>query len=1174
MEDSFLNDAERDLMRRVRKTQLSARRVDLFATLCAFATIALTLLLLGIVIDCWILPNGFSLRGRVVYAAFWSLTSVIFFIFRLIPVFRRRVNILYAAKELENAWSDKHNLTINWIQLCKSDVARKGEDSSTARSEVLKNISLQATNFARKQEIDVSVDYTTLIHWGIAFTVVLAVCSCYIVISSKNPFVGASRIIAPFAKIDRPQALRFESITPGDASVFQGDFLEIEAIIPGANESKVELLYSTLDNRLVDIPVPMESKGLSKFIATLPNTPDGFSDSVVYRVVVARGSQMESSSKEFFVDVRPQPSFRVESLELDFPSYTGYSNQTFENQGDIRAIEGTKVSIRARANSDLARANIWWDANPARSVKMNLDPQNPRVATYEFVLGWAEDDDSDELNPKKQDFYSYRLVSRDVDNCENRDQQDFQVSIIPDLPPTVRWINAPVGLYETPQNQPFTVSFEAEDPDFSIKSVKMTFAPRSTNANRSSSSNKDLIEIDVPLNSSNNLQENNLTGNAPDEPRLIEFEISPVDLKLNVDEEIEYSATVYDSKSPQPNEARTEKRFFKVIPPVANPDVKKQDPEKNEASQESNEGNSDSNSERNNPDDSTQDNPSNEENQADNTDEQTNSEQNESSQQGQSEQTANETQSDNSNNSDGATSSSEENSKSQDSASDGSDSESKGSQNAESSDSNNKGRNDTRNDTSSRDNTDSSDESASTSSSGNANDSSSSDVQASQTPGQESSNDLSDKSDSLSGKPTSKEEDAFETILDYIQEQSAEENSEQEDKTQQEGRSDSNSSNAQSNRSNNENTDETSHDNSPENASDFSGDADDSRESNARQNQNDLPDNANPNPLNDESSARNASPPETLDPNIQRTYGNVDPETNNFLAQNPNDQSQVSNNRRDDANINLDPLDQSDAVAADSYDEKSPEAKGNSNSNVPDAPYEVDRTPDVDGVSNNGNETVDINDLPEGVLDDAQSKTNGQNGSESHASGNNEKKGNDQNKQSRNDSGSANKEPPSLNLERGSGGSGMGELGTGEQTLAPADSPNLRYAERASNLVLNYLDDVLAEHPKEELLQRLGWSEEQLRDFLRRWKEMRGAAESGDRRAQKEYLESLESINFSERFDEANEVNSFSSSNRTPNRNNNRNSSARENSRIKTPERIGERVRAYSMGSSRLESHK
>ena len=86
----------------------------------------------------------------------------------------------------------------------------------------------------------------------------------------------------------------------------------------------------------------------------------------------------------------------------------------------------------------------------------------------------------------------------------------------------------------------------------------------------------------------------------------------------------------------------------------------------------------------------------------------------------------------------------------------------------------------------------------------------------------------------------------------------------------------------------------------------------------------------------------------------------------------------------------------------------------------------------------------------------------------------------------------------------------MGETGANRQTLAPADAPKLQYAEQATNLVLEYLEDSLKDKIDRDLLDELGWTEEQLRDFLRRWQKMRNEAEKGNEQDLAVYLKALE----------------------------------------------------------------
>jgi hypothetical protein len=78
------------------------------------------------------------------------------------------------------------------------------------------------------------------------------------------------------------------------------------------------------------------------------------------------------------------------------------------------------------------------------------------------------------------------------------------------------------------------------------------------------------------------------------------------------------------------------------------------------------------------------------------------------------------------------------------------------------------------------------------------------------------------------------------------------------------------------------------------------------------------------------------------------------------------------------------------------------------------------------------------------------------------------------------------------------------------------DEANLEYARKQTDLVLEKLSDQLNQKQvDEDLLKQLGWSEDDLRKFVARWKERKQAAErndpSGDA-AKRELNEALRSL--------------------------------------------------------------
>ncbi|MBQ2789437.1 MAG: hypothetical protein IJE97_07345, partial [Thermoguttaceae bacterium] len=103
--DADARRAEKELLARVAKARADVRRVDLTTAFCAFATLALGVLFVGVVLDHWVLPNGLSPRGRLFFAVAWVASTTLYFVVRLVPILRRQIAPLYAAKILEESWN-------------------------------------------------------------------------------------------------------------------------------------------------------------------------------------------------------------------------------------------------------------------------------------------------------------------------------------------------------------------------------------------------------------------------------------------------------------------------------------------------------------------------------------------------------------------------------------------------------------------------------------------------------------------------------------------------------------------------------------------------------------------------------------------------------------------------------------------------------------------------------------------------------------------------------------------------------------------------------------------------------------------------------------------------------------------------------------------------------------
>ena len=80
-----------------------------------------------------------------------------------------------------------------------------------------------------------------------------------------------------------------------------------------------------------------------------------------------------------------------------------------------------------------------------------------------------------------------------------------------------------------------------------------------------------------------------------------------------------------------------------------------------------------------------------------------------------------------------------------------------------------------------------------------------------------------------------------------------------------------------------------------------------------------------------------------------------------------------------------------------------------------------------------------------------------------------------------------------------------------EGVMEPNPKDEAKEAQKATDLVLDYLKDQ-ANKPDPDLLNQMNWTEQDLRDFLARWEEMKARAETGDSTQKKRYEDALRSL--------------------------------------------------------------
>ncbi|MEN0111257.1 MAG: hypothetical protein AAF805_11100, partial [Planctomycetota bacterium] len=351
---------------RVRQTRDAVKATDL-ATACA-TLLAGTLgfVLVAALAEHWLAPAGFRPAERYGVFAVGLIGAIAYAGTQIAPIVARRVNPLYAAREIERDSPGLKNGLVNLLQLRDA-----GGEAPAAVRETLERQAAERLASAPRP----APDRAGLVR---ALRVALAIAAAigvYVIASPKDFFASAARVVAPWAEIDAPTRVRIGSVEPGSVEVAQGERVEVAAIVTGLREDeRAYLVYSTADGAAADARVAMRpSETGFGYTASLPPSGSpgetlGLQSDVVYRLEA--GDARTATAR---VTVRTAPTMAPVSVRYDYPDYTGYRDRTETGVADLRAIAGTRVTITAEANLPIESAEIDLGADGRPDARMTID---------------------------------------------------------------------------------------------------------------------------------------------------------------------------------------------------------------------------------------------------------------------------------------------------------------------------------------------------------------------------------------------------------------------------------------------------------------------------------------------------------------------------------------------------------------------------------------------------------------------------------------------------------------------------------------------------------------------------------------------------------------------------------------------------------------------------------
>lgn len=399
--------------------------------------------------------GGLSAAGRLALWLVLVAAVAAILVRRLLPVVLFRINPVFAAYTIEQSRPSLKNSLINLLflrrerdEFIQDDLARR----------VFEGLEFRTAGELAQVSPDTAVDRSRLIRLGYCLVGVVALLCLYLIFSPKNPIVSMRRVIWPWAELQAPTRVTIRQVTPGDTVGYQGDTLVVSAEVRGLRAGESPTLYfTTADRQTVDEAVPMAPAGTYRFQCELPPGKLGLSQSLEYFL-----SAGDATTRTYSVEVQVPLSIAVERIEYQYPAYTGKAPETVEGTGDIKALEGTEVTLHARANQPIEKATIEMDCDSRNARRMESRGRSAQVA---FFLRMNPQE------PTQPEYTSYQLRFVDPQGRENRRPIRYRIEVLPDLPPEVRIVTDLPDEIRLPRNGHLDVVLRAEDPDFGLRKV-------------------------------------------------------------------------------------------------------------------------------------------------------------------------------------------------------------------------------------------------------------------------------------------------------------------------------------------------------------------------------------------------------------------------------------------------------------------------------------------------------------------------------------------------------------------------------------------------------------------------------------------------------------------------------------------------------------------------------
>jgi hypothetical protein len=512
------------IQKRLEQTRQQVRLVDVASSLMWLASGSLVFFLAVALLDHWVFSHGLNFIARLALFTLWVGVAGTYLWRYLLPSLINRVNPVFAAQTIEQTRPTLKNSLINFLLLRshQQDVAPV----------VYRAMEHRAAADLMKVPVDHAVERGRIVHLACVLAAAVAVFALYLALSPKNPLSSVARVLFPWADVSVPTRVHIEDVKPGSMVVFTDDRQEITARVTGLRDGEeVALVAGTADNQVAeDRMVMTRTDEADHYRLELPAGGGGFQQDIFYRITAG-----DATSQTYKLDVQIAPTIVVDRIDYHYPAYTEKADLSIKNQGDIKALERTEVTIYATANMDIKEA--WVDANCGGLEK------HPMATNGAKAVGKLTLPEYSGGEPKSQ-LTSYQILFTTLDGKSVLRPVRYNVDVDRDLPPDIQFLEpkeSEDGKTHLSKNGKLTIRLRALDSDYALRRVTLHAECKERE-----------LQLNWPVL---------LDRIKPDKAYVGKFDgeynFRPADFPLKEGDVVRYWATADDNKEPRPNHSDT-----------------------------------------------------------------------------------------------------------------------------------------------------------------------------------------------------------------------------------------------------------------------------------------------------------------------------------------------------------------------------------------------------------------------------------------------------------------------------------------------------------------------------------------------------------------------------------------------------------------------------------------